>query len=129
MALPIPQGGKGHGMTVSQAKLLEQLRKCLPNETFTPEYTLATGKGAPWPRHYAIDIAMPEHKLAIEVDGPSHQGPKAKKIDQRKERWLRSNGWSVIRVKNESINRSVHNAAFRVVFHWQRLTGNFPYVK
>lgn len=131
MALNIPQGGKCNGLTKPQEALLNQLRLCLPNEEFVAELVLITGKkpGSPYPRHYSIDIAMPKHKLAIEVDGPSHIGPKARTIDRRKERWLRQNKWSVIRVKNESINRNVHNSAIRVVLHWQRLTENFPYIK
>jgi very-short-patch-repair endonuclease len=40
-------------------------------------------------------------KLAIEVDGPEHQRPRQRLIDQRKARALRRLGWSVFRISED----------------------------
>jgi len=46
----------------------------------------------------AIDIAYPEMKLAIEVDGVTHNYPAQKKRDRLRDTLLRKLGWSVFRV-------------------------------
>jgi hypothetical protein len=46
---------------------------------------------------YFIDIALPSKRLAVEIDGPWHTRPKQIKSDKRKDRRLRSIGWSVKR--------------------------------
>ena len=85
-----------------------------------PQITLATALGAPmeyvigvptWvadhhqspPRHYKVDLAIPELKLAIEVDGRSHKTKKWKFLDRRKEAILKLLGWTVIRFWNQEV--------------------------
>lgn len=65
------------------------------------EYVVPLGSG----RHgaYQIDIAHAGIKVAIEVDGPSHSGPKARGRDQKKDAKLVSLGWTVLRFSNKEI--------------------------
>jgi len=51
-----------------------------------------------WTPHGPIDVAHPQLKLAIEVDGCDHQKPKQQCRDRQKERGLRRLGWTVFRV-------------------------------
>ena len=46
--------------------------------------------------NYAIDIAFPDDKLAIEIDGKYHDGDRLV-VDEKRDRWLRDNGWLVLR--------------------------------
>jgi very-short-patch-repair endonuclease len=55
------------------------------------------------PNHYKVDLADPERKLAIEVDGNSHKTKKWKFLDRRKESVLAALGWSVLRFWNQEI--------------------------
>jgi very-short-patch-repair endonuclease len=55
------------------------------------------------PNHYKVDIAIPDLKIAIEVDGNSHKTPKWKFLDKRKTAIVNVLGWSVLRFWNEQI--------------------------
>jgi very-short-patch-repair endonuclease len=48
---------------------------------------------------YIVDFYIPDIKLVIEVDGPSHD--KQKEYDEIRTRFLASKGIKVIRIKNE----------------------------
>ena len=50
-----------------------------------------------------FDIANPELKIAIEVDGETHSSPKGRDRDNRKEGLLKEYGWKILRFKNEEI--------------------------
>lgn len=58
------------------------------------------------PRFYKVDLASPEHKVAIEVDGRSHLFRERKYLDRKKEKILSELGWKVLRVKNEQVLNS-----------------------
>ena len=83
-----------------------------------PEQRLASALGRPWrpvvvptggripglrPTHYKIDLGHEELKIAIELDGNSHLMKVRKAADKRKDEFLRSQGWSVLRFLNEEI--------------------------
>jgi DNA replication protein DnaD len=55
------------------------------------------------PNCYKSDIAIPEIKLSIEVDGHSHKAFKVKAQDELKTKVLNSLGWKVIRFWNQEI--------------------------
>lgn len=101
------QGGKGHGLTVPQKilydEICQRIELNLDAGNWVCEYYIATKKKSPYPTQYCIDIANPRLKIAIEVDGPSHRHPDVKKADKRKERFFRGEGWSIIRVKNKDV--------------------------
>lgn len=52
---------------------------------------------------WVVDFACPALRLAIEVDGPSHDEPDQRAWDVMKEQYLRSNGWRIMRIKNADI--------------------------
>lgn len=62
--------------------------------------------GAVKGRKYSIDIAFPEHKLAIECDGWEFHGKHLKgfKRDRQKDRSLTLNGWRILRYFASEIN-------------------------
>lgn len=55
------------------------------------------------PLHYKIDIANPDLMIAIEVDGGSHGGQERRKLDAKKDAFLRSRGWTVLRFSNREV--------------------------
>ena len=53
---------------------------------------------------YRIDLTIPEFRIAIECDGYAfHSSPAQKRHDARKNRYLKSNGWYVIRFTGQDI--------------------------
>src|SRR5258706_1676888 len=94
---PSVRGGNGHGATLPQ----RIMHKILGSK-WNMEYPLSLGKRIPgYPTHYKLDLANPEKKIAIEVDGFSHRS--RKKIDQKKDAKLASFGWKVLRFWNRDI--------------------------
>ena len=55
---------------------------------------------------YILDFALPKLKVAIEIDGPSHDTQKGRDADARKEAYLEKLGWRVVRISN-------YNASFK----------------
>jgi len=53
---------------------------------------------------YRIDIALPQYRLAIECDGKAnHSTPAQKAHDRKKDKYLRSQGWEVLRFSGKQI--------------------------
>lgn len=96
---PPVQGGNGRGLTAPQAALLETA------QDLTPEYVVATrmGRHSGYPNHYKIDLAHAPTKLAIEVDGYSHASLARRDQDRKKDRFLMSIGWTVLRFTNQEV--------------------------
>jgi hypothetical protein len=87
-------GGKGDiNITTAVAFYRELL---CPLGYLMDKITVATGQGRG--HHYTIDFALPEEKIAIEIDGPQHKYSPNKEHDQRRDAFLQSQGWKVIRV-------------------------------
>ena len=53
--------------------------------------------GSERPNHYKIDVANPNRKIAVEIDGGSHNGANRKTADARKDSRLAALGWRVLR--------------------------------
>jgi len=47
---------------------------------------------------YRLDLAFPELRVAVEIDGPHHQRPDVAVRDAFRDQWLRDEGWLVFRV-------------------------------
>jgi very-short-patch-repair endonuclease len=69
-----------------------------------------------------IDLFLPSHNIAIEVDGPSHFSPvwgsdslsKNKKYDAKKEGLILGKGWSLIRIKqSKDFSKSRANLVYK----------------
>jgi Protein of unknown function (DUF559) len=96
---PSVRGGNGHPPPVPERRLAKALGRA-----WKPA-VVPTGKprGSGWPGHYKIDLANAQKRIAIEVDGHSHHALTRKAADKRKDRFLRSCGWYVLRFRNEQI--------------------------
>jgi len=60
---------------------------------------------------YVLDFASLKGKLAIELDGDTHGSESGVRHDVRRDAYLKSRGWSVMRV----FNLDVHADAARIV--------------
>jgi len=113
---PIKQGGNGRGNTTEQQLLYDELIKI--NKSFVCEYIFKT-KGLNeekiYPTHYKIDIALEELKLAIEIDGTSHNSLKVKECDKKKTNLLISQGWKVLRLSNLQIQKELKSCVQAVM--------------
>lgn len=93
------QGGNGRPLPEAQKLVLAALHG-------VAEFVVLT-RGIPKelnpPYCYKIDVALPEKKLAIEVDGDTHRSDAQKTQDNKKDSILRKLGWTVIRVSNKAI--------------------------
>lgn len=107
---PIIQGGNGRGATIYQLQLYNELSKY--NDSFEMELIEKT---KPYtdkfksPYHYKIDVASRLYKIAIEIDGLSHNTKKVKECDKRKEQLLNLKGWKVLRLSNLAIKNELQN--------------------
>lgn len=99
---PTVRGGNGCGLTAPQAELLAAL-----GPGWVAEHIVCTDKHPGSPNHYKIDLANPSCMTAIEVDGSSHNG-RRRAADARKDAFLRSVGWTVVRVTNADALRRPH---------------------
>jgi hypothetical protein len=68
------------------------------------EYPIHLGAVGTPPR---VDLAIPSLRLAIEIDGHSHQIQQRKVIDASKEQALKGLGWTLLRFSNNEIRRSL----------------------
>jgi len=94
---PSVRGGNGTGLTEPQAFMLAVL-----GSGWIPEYALSLGRRTPgYPTHYKLDLALPHHAIAIEVDGLSHHSRRDQ--DLKKDEKLASLGWIVLRFWNRDI--------------------------
>jgi hypothetical protein len=98
---PKERGGNGRETPIPQAVLMVALRKFNP----VAEFVVPTkaGKATGIPNHYKIDIAFPDEKLAVEVDGHSHSVLERQEQDKKKENFLSSLGWTVLRIPNQLV--------------------------
>lgn len=108
---PIKIGGNGRGLTVPQSILLKYLLKY----NAVAEYTISTkGLRGDYPKCYKIDIALPDYKIAIEIDGNSHRALNRKKEDIKKTNFLKEKGWTTIRFWNKEINEDIETCTKKI---------------
>ncbi len=96
---PPVRGGKGKGLTAPQKLLADALG-------WSTETVIPTGKSAKKDKvasHYTLDIADLERKIAVEVDGGSHNALRVQRVDREKEAFLSGLGWRVLRFSNQEI--------------------------
>jgi hypothetical protein len=63
---------------------------------------------------YRLDLAYPRARVAIEYDGEEfHSSPEARARDDRRRRWLREHGWTVIVLTKESFTPEAADAWIR----------------
>ncbi len=116
---PQARGGNGHGMTEPERLLAEA--------TGLAPFVLPTGsKYSGYPTNYKLDLADPDLKLAVEIDGGSHKSLKVKEADARKEEFLNERGWTVLRFSNEAVRGDLTTCALTVSFTTSKLRANTP---
>lgn len=92
------QGGNG-----KVAPMEQRLWDAIPE--LRNNFSIATMKSrtSGFPTCYKVDLAAPAVKLAIEVDGGSHNSPSRRVQDRKKEKLLSGLGWQVLRFKNADV--------------------------
>lgn len=101
-------GGNGAGLTKSQQLLADRTG-------WPTEYIVPTGqKGGGIPSHYKLDLAHPDARTAVEIDGRSHRGRKVAEADARKTAWLESHGWTLIRLTNAEVEADPDGVASKL---------------
>lgn len=103
---PPTQGGNGHPTPEPQRRLAEALG-------WPVEVVVTTGldRAEGFPRHYKLDIASADRRVAVEVDGGSHCSTARREQDARKDAFLASRGWRVLRFTNEEVLADVERCA------------------
>jgi hypothetical protein len=103
-------GGNGRGPTVPQKLLANRLGWAM-------EYVIRTGMraGSGYPTSYKVDIADPILKIAIEVDGQKHLGKTQQVLDKKKDDFLTTLGWRVLRVTNEEVMENLEIVVKKVM--------------
>lgn len=99
---PRIRGGNGRGMTKPQLALYEALGADWIVEFVIPTHMSRVNTYG-YPGHFKIDLALPGAKLAVEVDGGSHATIARQQQDSRKEAFLSSIGWTVLRFRNRDV--------------------------
>ncbi len=56
---------------------------------------------------YEYDFAFIDLKIDVEIDGSTHNSEKVKKIDKRRDKWSKKNGWRVLRFKAKDVQKDV----------------------
>ena len=86
-------------MTDGERKLWSELRE------FRRLYGIHARKQAPI-GPYVVDFVVQSKKLVIEVDGEHHQLPDRMASDARRDDWLRSKGYRIIRINTGELSES-----------------------
>jgi very-short-patch-repair endonuclease len=74
---------------------------------YIPQYKIA---------HWFVDIALREHRIAIEADGDYwHRSEKQKQKDANKDHWLIAHKWKVYRFTETEIRASASACIDRII--------------
>ena len=95
---PIIRGGNGHGPTIQ-----ETLLACALGWETNVVVPTNQGRGSGYPTCYKIDVGNSLLKIGVEVDGSSHSTKERQSQDQKKESFLNSIGWTVLRFSNQQV--------------------------
>ena len=98
---PKVRGGNGRPPTAAELVLAERLNPM----GFCEQAVIVTGRprGSGYPHAYKADSGCHLLKLAIEADGSSHSTLERQTQDAKKDEFLRSRGWTVLRFTNQQI--------------------------
>lgn len=124
---PIKFGGYiGNGyISKHEAILLTELLK--HDKRWIYNYPIKTGyyykDKYNYPSNYKVDLAFPEHKLAVEVHGEGHKNIKSRKKDEKKQALLRKLGWKILEIWNYEIDNDISDCVKKIL---QSLIGRSP---
>jgi len=95
---PPVRGGNGRGLTEPQAALSQLL-------DWPTEVVVCTKmpRGSGYPTNYKLDVGEPDLMVGIEIDGFSHCSRRRQAQDAKKDGFLSSLGWTVLRFTNQEV--------------------------
>ncbi len=70
---------------------------------------------------YVVDFYAPSVRLAVEVDGESHESAEGQQSDRERTQWLERQGVNVLRVKNEDVVERIGEVVSRIEEEVRRL--------
>lgn len=120
-------GRGGNGQLTKQQLMLHE-HTGLPME-YPISLKAARGHFESVPKNYKVDLAAPEVKLAIEVDGKTHKLKKWRFLDKRKTAILEFLGWQVLRFTNEEVDGDLAGCLIRIrstIFMLKATTTTLP---
>lgn len=95
---PTIRGGNGRGPTIQ-----ETLLACALGWETNVVVPTKMKRGSGYPTCYKIDVGNSLLKIGVEVDGFSHSAMDRQLQDRKKESFLNSIGWSVLRFSNQQV--------------------------
>ena len=107
--LCLHRGGNGH-LTEPQV----QVAAMFPESVLELAIPTKMGGTGYAPNAYKVDIGFQDIKLAVEIDGESHNSPDARARDAKKDSILAGLGWHVLRVKNQEVMESPETVRARI---------------
>ena len=112
---PKIRGGNGTGMTKPQEILYKELKK--HNLYTIPELPIKTHQknGSGYPTCYKVDLGLEELKIGIEIDGKSHNLIERRNQDMKKDMFLESLGWKILRFKNKEVLENLNNVIEKIM--------------
>src|SRR5207253_2925886 len=90
--------------------------------SWVPELTVVTRRLYGLPSCIFLDLANKVVRLSIEIDGETHRNPRARDADARKEKFLRGNGWTVLRFWNQDVMEDLEGCVLMVLSTISKLT-------
>lgn len=91
-----------------ESPIEHRLYNALRHNGYYPSTQVRVGK-------YRLDLAFEHQKLAIECDGRAyHSSPLQKAHDRRKDAYLKSQGWKVLRFSGSRIHRDMKGILRRI---------------
>ena len=99
--------------TLAEQKLWDMLRsRRLAGYKFRRQHPI--GK-------YIVDFYCPFTNLIIEVDGESHDKPRQAEYDSARTEWLESQGYHMLRVRNEDVFGNLEGGAEEILAKIEKL--------
>ena len=71
---------------------------------------------------YIVDFCIPEANLIIELDGSQHYEPDSKKYDQKRDEFLCSLGYTVLRYTNLDIKNNFEGVCQDILKNFRKRT-------
>jgi very-short-patch-repair endonuclease len=73
---------------------------------------------------FVLDFYCPQLKLAIEVDGYSHDSEEAKKYDAERQEIIENHGVRFLRIRDEEVHENIEKALDKVKAEIRRLVSS-----
>lgn len=120
---PPVRGGNGCPPPIPQVVMFNMLKErgLSPKMEFVVKTKRKRSDGYPY--HYKLDVSLPDIKLCMEMDGPSHCTTKRKAQDARKDEVLTGHGWTVLRFTNKQVMEHLEECSQVVMSTISRLKG------